>query len=172
MFDDVYMIIIKLVGGAKKSFSTNELKIDKSDISIQQLLDLLLELKPSNTPDLDVENILIAVNGADSSAMEGKMTLIKNNDVVSIIPVIHGGSSKRLLFNMSHKLIQVIEIQGQNQIDIIFLDTLRKKFPKIKLQAVSANFILNNYHLKKLLDYRFILIKTIYYSQINLKWIF
>lgn len=145
------MIIIKLVGGAKKSFSTDELKIDKSDISIEHLLDLLLELKPSDTPDLDVENILIAVNGADSSAMEGKMTVIKNNDVVSIIPVIHGGSPKRLLFNMSHKLIQVIEIQGQNQIDIAFLDSLRKKFPKIKLQAVSSNFVLNNYHLKKII---------------------
>ncbi len=145
------MIMIKLVGGAKKSFSTSELKIDKSDISIQQLLDLLLELKPSDTPNLDVENILIAINGSDSSAMEGKMTKIKNNDVVSIIPVIHGGSSKRLIFHISNKLIQVMEIQGQKQIDITYLDTLRKKFPKIKLQAVSSNFVLNNYHLKKII---------------------
>ena len=145
------MIIIKLVGGAKKSFSTNELQIAKSNISIQHLLDLLLELKPTNTPDLDVENILIAVNGADSSAMDGKMTVIKDNDVVSIIPIIHGGSSKRLLFKISNQLIQVIEIQGQNYIDITFLDTLRKKFPKIKLQAVSSNFILNVYHLKKII---------------------
>jgi len=145
------MIMIKLVGGAKKSFSTSELKIDKSDISIQQLLDLLLELKPSDTPNLDIENILIAINGSDSSAMEGKMTKIKNNDVVSIIPVIHGGSSKRLIFNISNKLIQVMEIQGQKQVDIAYLDTLRKKFPKIKLQAVSSNFVLNNYHLKKII---------------------
>jgi molybdopterin converting factor small subunit/tRNA threonylcarbamoyladenosine modification (KEOPS) complex Cgi121 subunit len=146
------MIMIKLVGGAKKSFSTSELKIDKSDISIQQLLDLLLELKPSDTPNLDIENILIAINGSDSSAMEGKMTNIKNNDVVSIIPVIHGGSSKRLIFNISNKLIQVMEIQGQKQIDITYIDTLRKKFPKIKLQAVSSNFVLNNYHLKKIIS--------------------
>jgi len=146
------MITVKLVGGAKKLFSTSELKIDKSDISIQQLIDLLLELKPSDTPNLDVENILIAINGTDSSAMEGKMTKINNNDVVSVIPVIHGGSSKRLIFNISNKLIQVMEIQGQKQIDITYLDTLRKKFPKIKLQAISSNFVLNNYHLKKILS--------------------
>ena len=146
------MIMIKLVGGAKKSFSTSELKIDKFDITISDLLDLLLCIKPTNTPNLDVENILIAINGVDSSAMEGKMTKIKNNDVVSIIPVIHGGSSKRLFFNISGKLIQVMEIQGQKQIDITYLDTLRKQSPKIKLQAISSNFVLNNYHLKKIIS--------------------
>ena len=66
------MITVKRVGGAKKSFSTDQLHIDESDISIQKLLDLLLELKPANTPNLDTENILIAINGTDSSVMEGK----------------------------------------------------------------------------------------------------
>jgi len=146
------MIMIKLVGGAKKSFLTDQLKIDKSDVSIKEFLDLLLELKPATTPNLDVENILIAINGVDSSALEGKMTIIKNNDIVSIIPVIHGGSNKRLIFNVSNKLVQVIEIQGQKQIDITYLHTLRKRFPGIKLQAISSNFILNNYHLKKIIS--------------------
>jgi molybdopterin converting factor small subunit/tRNA threonylcarbamoyladenosine modification (KEOPS) complex Cgi121 subunit len=144
--------MIKLVGGAKKLFLTDQLKIDKSDVSIKELLDSLLALKPANTPSLDVENILIAINGVDSSALEGKMTKIKNNDVVSIIPIIHGGSHKRLIFNISNKLVQVIEIQGQKQIDITYLDTLRKQFPRIKLQAISSNFILNNYHLKKIIS--------------------
>jgi len=146
------MITVKLVGGAKKSFSTGQLQIDKSDISIQELLDLLLELKPANTPDLDTENILIAINGADSSAMEGKSTKIKNNDLVSIIPVIHGGSPKKLTFQVLKKQIQIIEIIGQKTIDVKFLDTLRTRYPKIQLQAVSSNFILNNYHLKKILS--------------------
>ncbi len=64
------MITVKLVGGAKKSFSTEQLQIDRSDISIQELIALLLELKPVDTQDLDTENILIAINGIDSSAME------------------------------------------------------------------------------------------------------
>ena len=146
------MITVKFVGGAKKSFSTEQLHIDKSDISIQELLDLLLELKPDNTPNLDTENILIAINGADSSAMEGKSTKIKNNDLVSIIPVIHGGSSKKLTFQILKKQIQIIEIRGQKTINVKFLDDLRKKYPKLQLQAVSSKFVMNNYHLKKIIS--------------------
>ena len=146
------MITVKLVGGAKKSFSTEVLQIDKSDISIRELLELLLEQKPIDLPKLDIENILIAINGIDSSAMDGKSTMIKNNDLVSIIPVIHGGSSKRIFLEVSKKQIQIIEIKGQKIIDVKFIDNLRKKYPKIQLQAISSNFILNISHLKKILS--------------------
>ena len=144
------MIVVKLIGGAKKSFLKETLQIDKSDISVQELLKLLLELKPVDSPQLDIENILIAINGVDSSAMDGKSTMIKNNDLVSIIPVIHGGSLKKITFESSKKQIQVIEIKGQKSINVKFIDHLRKKYPKIMLQAISSNFILNNYHLKKI----------------------
>ena len=149
------MITVKLVGGAKKSFLTENLQIDKSDISIKELLKLLLELKPADSPKLDIENILIAINGVDSSAMDGESTIIKNNDLVSIIPVIHGGASKKITFKISSKQIQVIEIKGQPSIDVKFIDNLRKKYPKIQLQAVSSSFIMNSYHLKKILSLSF-----------------
>ncbi|MEZ7988887.1 MAG: thiamine biosynthesis protein ThiS, partial [Nitrosopumilus sp.] len=68
------MIIVKFLGGAKKSFNSEKLEISESDISIQDLLELLLKRKPDDTSNFDVENILIAVNGSDSSAMEGKST--------------------------------------------------------------------------------------------------
>jgi tRNA threonylcarbamoyladenosine modification (KEOPS) complex Cgi121 subunit/molybdopterin converting factor small subunit len=146
------MIVIKLVGGAKKSFLKEILEIDKSDISIQELLELLLELKPVDSPKLDTENILIAINGVDSSAMNGKSTIIKNNDLVSIIPVIHGGTSKKITFEILSKQIQIIEIKGKTTIDVKFIDDLRKKYPKILFQAVSSSFIMNIYHLKKILS--------------------
>ena len=146
------MFTVKFVGGARKSFLTEQLKIDKSDISIQELIDLLLALKPADSPKFDTDNILIAINGSDSSAMDGKYTKIKNNDLVSIIPVIHGGSLKKITFENSKKQIQVIEIKGQKSINVKFIDNLRKKYPKIMLQAISSNFILNNYHLKKIIS--------------------
>ena len=146
------MIAVKFLGGAKKSFLVEQLEIDKSDISLQELLVLLLELKPADTPKLDIENILIAVNGFDSSAMDGKSTIIKNNDLVSIIPVIHGGLSKRLIFQTLKKQIQIIEIKGKKNIDVVFLENLRKKYPKLHIQAISSNFILNKYHLKKIIS--------------------
>ena len=107
------MITVKFVGGAKKSFLTDQLQIDQSNISIQELLDLLLKLQPDNASNFDTENILIAVNGSDSSAMDGKSTKLQNNDLVSIIPLIHGGSSKKLTFKISNKQIQIIELKGQ-----------------------------------------------------------
>jgi len=146
------MFTVKFVGGAKKSFLTEQLKIDKSDISIQELINLLLELKPVDSPKLDTDNVLIAINGADSSAIDGKHTKIKNNDLVSIIPVIHGGSSKKVTFESSKKQIQVIEIKGKKSIDVKFIDNLRKKHSKIIFQAISSKFILNNYHLKKIIS--------------------
>lgn len=146
------MITVKLVGGAKKSFLQDQLVIDASDITILELFDLLLKLKPDNSLDFDIKNILIAINGVDSSAMNGQSTIIKNNDLVSIIPVIHGGSSKKLNFEIAKKQIQVIEIKNQKTIDVKFIDELRKKFPKIQFQAISTTFVLNGSHLKKILS--------------------
>jgi len=145
------MITIKLVGGAKKSFLTDQLELDIDGITIEKLLDTLVELKPKNTPILDTNNILIAVNGADSSAMEGKMTLINKNDLISVIPIIHGGSNKKIMISIEKKSILILEIKGDEKIDVSFLDNLRKEFPKIKLQGISSNFILNLNHLTKIL---------------------
>ncbi|MDH3276536.1 MAG: KEOPS complex subunit Cgi121 [Nitrosopumilus sp.] len=145
------MITIKLIGGAKKSFSTDQIELDLDNITIEDLLEKLLDIKPKNTATLDTNNILIAVNGADSSAMDGRMTRINNNDVISIIPIIHGGSNKKIMITVGKKSIQILEIKGNEKIDVSFLDDLRKEFPNIKLQGISSNFILNLNHLTKIL---------------------
>ena len=145
------MFIVKFFGGAKKSFLSNELNVDQADISIQNLLEILPSLQPANTPILDTENVLIAINGSDSSAMEGRDTIIQENDVVSIIPLIHGGSSGKIVFKIFKKNIQVFEIKGQKNIDHKFLEDLRKKYSKLQIQAISSQFILNSNHLEKIL---------------------
>ena len=149
------MFTVKFLGGAKKSFLEEKIDIDKSDVSVGELLDLLLELKPSTTSELDTNNLLIAINGVDCSALEGRKSMIKENDIVSIIPVIHGGTSTRINFEIHKKQILVTEIKGQKKLDVAFLDKLRKKYPKIQFQAVSSKFILNQYHLKKILELSF-----------------
>ena len=149
------MFIVKFLGGAKKSFLSEKIDIDKSNISISELLDLLVDLKPSTTSELDTNNLLIAINGLDCSALEGQKSMIKENDVVSIIPVIHGGSPTQTNFEINKKKIFVTEIIGQKKLDVTFLDGLRKKYPKIQFQAVSSKFVLNKYHLKKILELSF-----------------
>lgn len=85
------MITIKLLGGAKKSFGSDSMILDCDSITIKSLLDHIVSIKPKDTIDLDTKNILVAVNGIDSSALKGPDTLLHTNDIVSIIPIIHGG---------------------------------------------------------------------------------
>lgn len=144
------MITVKFLGGAKKSFSTDNLTIDKDKLTIQKLLDYLLSQKPQTTPDLDTNNVLIAINGVDSSAISGKLSNLKSGDVVTIIPVIHGGSS-RIQFKIDRKLIELFEIKQEKHLKKDYLDDLRKKFPKLLIQGISANYILNQSHVQKIL---------------------
>lgn len=145
------MVTIRFVGGAKKSFQSEQMELDANNISLDRLLELILENQPKNTPSLDTNNILIAINGADSSALKGRSTIIKNSDSVSIIPIIHGGSNK-IIFTSGKKTVLAFELRGNKTIDVPFLDDLRKEFSKVKIQAISSKFILNPYHLKKIIS--------------------
>ena len=145
------MVTIRFVGGAKKSFQSEQMELNANNISLDRLLELILENQPKNTPSLDTNNILIAINGADSSALKGRSTIIKNSDSVSIIPIIHGGSNK-IIFTSGKKTVLAFELRGNKSIDVPFLDNLRKEFSKVKIQAISSKFILNPYHLKKIIS--------------------
>lgn len=143
------MIQVKLLGGAKKLFSTNMMTIDKDGITVQDLLDILQKSKPYDSPELDEKNILIAVNGVDSSALNGKNTLLQNNDTVSIIPVIHGGSIT--IFPLSKIFVELFEIKPNKIQNINFLTELRKKYPDLIIQGIFAKYVLSNSHVKKIL---------------------
>ncbi|WKT58074.1 MoaD/ThiS family protein [Candidatus Nitrosotenuis chungbukensis] len=97
------MLSIKLLGGAKKSFGTDLLQVDLDDIPIKTLLEHLLSIKPKDTLTLDTKNILVAVNGVDSSALDGYDTVLHKNDVITIIPIIHGGAHARSRFRVCAK---------------------------------------------------------------------
>lgn len=146
------MVTVKFVGGIKKSFNSDEMKLDVENITLEKLLEVVIEQQPQNTPSIDTNNILIAVNGADSSALEGRSTVIKKDDLISIIPVIHGGSGKKLTFTFGRKRILAIELKGSKDIDVSFLDNLRKDFPKVQIQAISSKFTLNSYHLQSVIS--------------------
>ncbi len=145
------MITVKLMGGAKKSFQTDQIQINRVDLSIGDLLDLLVEIKPADSYEFDTANILIAVNGTDSSAMQGRATIIHDSDVVSIIPVIHGGSGM-LSLRIRRKQIQIIGLRGNKAVGAGFLEDLRCTYPGILFQAVSKNFVAGRGHLEKILN--------------------
>lgn len=145
------MITVKFLGGAKKSFPEGIISIDKENISVQRLLDLLLLKKPKETPELDTTNILVAINGADSSAMGGKSAILNAGDEITIIPVIHGGTS-RIQFKICQKTIELFSISNDTNLSNNFLDDLRKNFPKLTIQAISKNYILNKSHAQKIIS--------------------
>lgn len=146
------MIKIKFLGGAKKSFQTDHLEIKKTSLTIKELIDYLLEIKPKDTHDFDTKNLLIAINGVDSSALDGAMTKISDNDIVSIVPIIHGGSQKRIQVKIKDSFFEVFEIRNNQNFDDSFLTTLRINHPKIIFQAVSFKYVVNLSHLRKILQ--------------------
>ena len=144
------MVTVNFIGGARKSFQTDSLEITQSIENISELLSHLISKKPENTPDFDGKNLLIAVNGVDSSALAGTNTQLKQNDVVNIIPIIHGGSAAKtnVSFTIKNNQIRLFEINKSNS-NKEYLLSLRKKFPKLQLQAVSSKFILDKEHAKQ-----------------------
>ncbi|HEY9486422.1 MAG TPA: MoaD/ThiS family protein [Nitrososphaeraceae archaeon] len=85
------MITINILGGAKKIVGTSSLEFNRSNASISEILAFLQE-NAAEPKILSVNNILIAVNGVESSALSGNETVAKTGDVITIVSVVHGGN--------------------------------------------------------------------------------
>ena len=139
------------MGGAKKSFSTDSITLEESSLTINELIDYLIQIKPKNSLEFDTKNLLIAVNGIDSSALQGYDTKLNDNDVVSIIPIIHGGTHSRIQFSIMHSNAEIFHMLNDKKFHIEFLKELRNKHPQLIIQALSSQFILGVNHAKKIL---------------------
>ena len=145
------MIIVKLLGGAKKSFLTDKLEVEKDEMTIAGLLDYLQKSIPKNMSVLDFKNILVAVNGVDLSALGGSDTVLKDGDIISIIPVVHGGSKRRISFRCGTN-VELIRLGKIDYEPVNFLETLRRQFPDILIQGVLSKYIVSEKHAKKVIS--------------------
>ena len=84
------MIILKLLGGVKFAMGKNSIVIYKPQSTVKEIIEELKN-ESRNTQILKEENLLISVNGVDSSVTGGKETVIKSGDVITIVTIIHGG---------------------------------------------------------------------------------
>ena len=146
------MITVKFTGGARKSFDADEIILDKINLTVKQLIDHLISTKPENTAAFDGKNLLIAVNGIDSSALNGIETILNDNDVINIIPIIHGGSASRVQLKIFSTNIEIFEMKKTYSFDNTSLNNLRKRFPDLVVQAISSKFLLNKSHIKKIIS--------------------
>jgi len=145
------MTTVNFIGGARKAFQTDSLEISQNFDTLSQLITYLVKHKPESTPDFDGKNLLVAVNGVDSSALDGNDTKLNSNDIINIIPIIHGGSKTNVSFIINNNQIGLFEINKSNS-NKDYLLSLRKKFPKLQLQAISSRFILDKEHAKKIIS--------------------
>jgi len=145
------MITVKLLGGIRKTFSSDKLEIQIDLMTISNLLDYLKKNSLEKAP-LDPNNILVAVNGVDSSALEGKETLLNNGDIVSIIPLVHGGKLERTRFVLMKNMIELVRLKKTKEEPIKFIESLRVRHPTLVIQGIRAYYVLNAEHAKKIVS--------------------
>lgn len=147
------MITVEFVGGAKKSFGADTMRIERSEITIAGLFEMLQDMRVGGSPALDPRNTLVAINGVDTSAADGMDSVAKSGDTVSVIPVIHGGARgrERLRFEIGGRHVEVLAVRPEGPPGAAFLDDLRGRHPKLGIQALSARFALNMSHAQRIL---------------------
>ena len=145
------LITVKLIGGAKKSFSTDKIVLEKKTDTINDLVSHLIKIKPKNTLEFDTKNLIIAVNGVDTSALDGYNTKLNDDDEISIVPIIHGGSTARIQFSVMHSDIEIFDVVNDKRFHKEFLDELRNKYKQLIIQTINSQFLLNMHHAKKIL---------------------
>ncbi|MEM2759843.1 MAG: MoaD/ThiS family protein [Nitrososphaerales archaeon] len=84
------MITVRLLGGAKKMVGRDQVSIDAKEIKVNEILEMLHSMS-SNANVFNSSNMLIAINGVELSVLGGLNAQIKDGDVVSVVPIVHGG---------------------------------------------------------------------------------
>lgn len=64
--------------------------INKSQATVKEIIEELKN-ESRHTKILNEQNLIITVNGVDSSITGGKETVIKSGDTLTIVTIIHGG---------------------------------------------------------------------------------
>ena len=84
------MIDIKLLGGIKKAAGKPNLILDKHCASVSEILGFLRQnvIDPKN---FDADNIIVTINGVDSSLLPQDENIVKSGDTVKIVTIVHGG---------------------------------------------------------------------------------
>lgn len=143
------MITVKFLGGARKTFQIGQMQLERDRMDIDGLLDELIRMAPPGS-GFDGRNILVAVNGTDSSALQGASTTIRSGDVVSIIPVIHGGAADAMRLRISGRSVCAMGLRRTDSI-LGLLEDLRQKHPGASIQAVSKRFVASPTHAEKII---------------------
>jgi molybdopterin converting factor small subunit len=84
------MIEINLLGGIKKLVGHSNLKLNEESSSVKGIISYLENNYYSNNA-INKDDIMIAINGIESSLLGGYNAKISSGDIVTILSVVHGG---------------------------------------------------------------------------------
>ncbi|MBA3749596.1 MAG: MoaD/ThiS family protein [Nitrosopumilus sp.] len=84
------MIKINLLGGIKKSIGHSNLQINEELSSVKGIISYLEDNYYLNNK-IDKNEIMIAINGIESTLLGGYNAKISSGDIVTILSVVHGG---------------------------------------------------------------------------------
>ncbi len=85
------MIRVRLLGGAKRVVGREYVNFDAKELTLRELLSLLASISSDPSIFTNSSNIIVVINGIESSLLGGLDAVINSNDQVSILTVIHGG---------------------------------------------------------------------------------
>ena len=83
------MITLRLLGSIKKYCGKESIILNEKEIMLSNVFSILYQ-NITNSKHIDKENLLILINGVDSS-ISGADQRIKSGDIVTIANLIHGG---------------------------------------------------------------------------------
>jgi len=85
------LITIKLLGSIKKSVGQSDLQIEPSlHTTVNDILSFLQDnYKMKN--QIKQSELMIAINGIESSVIGGNNAVVSSGDIVTILSVVHGG---------------------------------------------------------------------------------
>jgi sulfur-carrier protein len=79
------------LGGVKKIIGEDSIYITEPVVKVSNVIDLLKK-NTAEHAKLNLDNIIIAVNGIDCSIMGGVDASVKEGDEVTVVSIVHGGS--------------------------------------------------------------------------------
>lgn len=140
------MITVRLLGGAKKAVGGRaEIQLDRQAATLVEVLQFLQGIS-SEPRLLDPSNLILAVNGVDSSVLGGSGTTITSGDKVTIVTVVHGGFTTERGMHVTVVGIKNIEDDPGS-----LIDRIRFENPDVQFQAVRADSVFGVDHVMGIL---------------------
>jgi molybdopterin synthase sulfur carrier subunit len=84
------LITVDLLGGIRKTAGFSTVNINLTDSSINEIL-TILEKKYDLKNKIKENELMIAINGVESSVLGGKGAKLSSGDTVTILTTVHGG---------------------------------------------------------------------------------